>query len=81
MLAQRPFASPAAVLEAADAVWAATEHDDWHEAFRAHPKIGESKAAAGQSTTAKGWSSQEQAGASAAADDTKRALAEIRERR
>ncbi len=77
MLAQRPFASPSAVLEAADAVWATAGADDWHEAFRAHPRIGESKAAAGQSATAKNWSSQEQAGTSGATDAARAELAEI----
>lgn len=77
MLARRPFASGEALLEAADAVWAEAGPDDWHEAFRAHPKIGESKAQAGQSATAKSWSSQEQSGAKSASDETKQALAEI----
>jgi 2-oxo-4-hydroxy-4-carboxy-5-ureidoimidazoline decarboxylase len=77
MLAVRPFPSAAAMLDAADKVWATTSEADWHEAFRAHPRIGESKAQAGQSATAKGWSSQEQAGAKSADEATKQALAEI----
>jgi len=77
MLARRPFASTGDVSSVAENVWGETGPDDWHEAFRAHPRIGESKAQAGQSDTEKRWSSQEQSGASSAAEETRRALAEV----
>jgi OHCU decarboxylase len=37
----RPFASSEALLNTADAVWRALAAEDWLEAFRAHPRIGE----------------------------------------
>lgn len=58
----QPYASAADLLSAADATWSWTSADDWREAFRAHPRIGEKKAAAGQDAAAKAWSSEEQAG-------------------
>jgi OHCU decarboxylase len=74
MAPRRPFADVAALLAAADEVWWALGPDDWHEAFRAHPRIGERKAAPAQGARAAGWSAQEQAGA--AGDDAAAALAE-----
>ena len=41
MLALRPFASRAAVFEAASAVWASLGANDFQEAFAHHPQIGE----------------------------------------
>ena len=69
MTAQRPFSSVAAVLSEADAVWSTLEVDDWLEAFRCHPRIGEKKAEQQQSATAKAWSKQEQSGARDSAPD------------
>lgn len=40
MVGQRPFKDKAAVLAAADIVWAKTNEDDWLEAFASHPRIG-----------------------------------------
>ncbi len=77
MLARRPFKTPAAVLAAADAVWSTAGDDDVLEAFRAHPRIGEQKAAPTQSAQAAGWSRQEQSGVSTASDETRAALAEV----
>src|SRR5438046_10076970 len=62
MTAQRPFSSVAAVLSEADAVWSTLEVDDWLEAFRCHPRIGEKKAEQQQSAATKAWSQQEQSG-------------------
>jgi 2-oxo-4-hydroxy-4-carboxy-5-ureidoimidazoline decarboxylase len=41
MVAARPFTNRAALLECADAAWAATGPADWAEAFASHPRIGE----------------------------------------
>ena len=73
----RPYATVAELLAAADATWSWTSPDDWHEAFRAHPRIGEKKAAAAQDATAKAWSSAEQAGTRDASDALRAELAEI----
>src|SRR5712691_5337810 len=40
MAAARPFASAEAMALVADAAWPALDHEDWLEAFAAHPKIG-----------------------------------------
>src|SRR4029077_19967934 len=49
MAASRPFATSAAVLAAADEAADAVEPDDWREAFRHHPRIGEGAAERAQS--------------------------------
>lgn len=41
MTAARPFVSVAALVDAADRIWADLEPADWREAFAAHPRIGE----------------------------------------
>ena len=71
----RPFASAGELAAKADSVWSSLTGDDWLEAFRAHPKIGEQKAAAAQSDQARSWSAQEQSGVHDAARETKAALA------
>ena len=71
----RPFESTDDLLAKADGIWWSLSEEDWLEAFRAHPKIGEKKAAAAQSEQVRNWSAQEQSGIRAAAADTKAALA------
>ncbi len=73
---RRPFAEVAALLAAADEVWWSLAPDDWDEAFRAHPRIGERKAVPPQSAQAAAWSAQEQSGAATAAGEVAAALAE-----
>jgi OHCU decarboxylase len=75
MAARRPFGDMRAVLDAADEVWRGLRPDDWLEAFRAHPRIGEKKAAAEQGEAARRWSEKEQGGVAAAGADTLAALA------
>lgn len=58
--AQRPFCDAAQLFNAANQVWGNLGKDDWLEAFSHHPKIGERKAAIGQSPEAQRWSQQEQ---------------------
>ena len=72
----RPYADAADLMEHADGVWRALDEADWREAFRAHPRIGENKAEAGQTDREKAWSAGEQAGMDAAAARTQQALAE-----
>lgn len=73
MLARRPFGDDGTLFEAADEVWRELEPDDWREAFAAHPRIGE-RGRRGSGTAE--WSREEQSGVSAAAEATRRALAE-----
>ena len=76
MTQARPFAKFGEVSSKADEIWASLGEQDWLEAFRAHPKIGERKAAATQSQQAVSWSAQEQSQAQQAGDETKDAIAE-----
>jgi OHCU decarboxylase len=71
----RPFKSIDDLLARADTVWWLLSEEDWLEAFRAHPKIGEQRTAAVQSEQAQSWSAQEQLGVQDAATETKAALA------
>jgi OHCU decarboxylase len=71
----RPFIDADALFHKADSVWWSLSENDWLEAFHAHPKIGEEKAAAAQSEQARSWSAQEQSGVENATTETKAALA------
>ena len=71
----RPFIDADVLFHKADSIWWSLSDEDWLEAFRAHPKIGEQKAAAVQSEQARNWSAQEQSGVESAATETKAALA------
>lgn len=66
MLAGLPYASDAALLEAAEREWWDLAREDWLEAFAAHPRIGEYGGDA--------WSRGEQRGVDDAASDVRRAL-------
>lgn len=75
MLARRPFASRAALLAAADAMWAGLTETDYLEAFAHHPRIGEDLAALrARFPDTAAWASTEQAGASTADEPTLLAL-------
>ena len=75
MTVARPFTALEDLLARADGVWWSLNQEDWLEAFRAHPKIGEQKAAAAQSEQAQNWSKQEQSGTEGAKAETRDALA------
>jgi OHCU decarboxylase len=74
MTEARPFISLEELLAKADGVWRSLTEEDWLEAFRAHPKIGEQKAAAAQSEQAHNWAKREQSGIESAAAETRAAL-------
>jgi len=75
MAGLRPFNSLEDLLARADSVWRSLSEEDWLEAFRAHPKIGEQKAAATQTEQARNWAKREQSGIESAAAETRAALA------
>ncbi len=76
--AQRPFETLDDLMQTAERVWWSLEPQDWLEAFRSHPKIGEKKAEAQITDTAHKWSEQEQSGITdAATTETRRELAEL----
>ena len=74
--ALRPFRDVERLLAEGERVWFALEHEDWLEAFRAHPRIGGKKAEVGVSEDARRWSEGEQSRAREASDETKDALVE-----
>jgi OHCU decarboxylase len=76
MAASRPFAAPSAVLAASDAAAGAVEPEDWREAFRHHPRIGERAAERAQSGAAQDASAREQSAAQDASSADRAALAE-----
>src|SRR4051794_24145181 len=69
MIAARPFASHAALLESAERCFAELDEDDYLEAFAHHPRIGEDLASlrARFASTAQ-LASAEQAGAQGASE-------------
>jgi OHCU decarboxylase len=74
--ALRPFWDVGQLLHLAGRVWRELGREDWLEAFRAHPKIGESKAERETGAEARRWAEGEQARARDASDETRTALAE-----
>src|SRR5438552_3186767 len=72
----RPFASEEELFAKADDISSSLDDEDWLEAFRAHPKIGEKNTAAAQSLQSQEWSAQEQSGLKEAPAGTIAQLAE-----
>lgn len=77
MAAARPFNSIDAIKESAERAWSSLAPDDWLEAFRSHPRIGEKKAEQHTGAEAQKWSEQEQAGVSQSSQTTIEALADL----
>jgi len=74
MASQRPIQDEASLLATSDTIWRSVGESDWLEAFRSHPRIGETrteKVAPAQSST---WSEQEQEKAATADEAVKMAL-------
>jgi 2-oxo-4-hydroxy-4-carboxy-5-ureidoimidazoline decarboxylase len=76
MAARRPYSDESAVAIASDEVWRSLETSDWMEAFRSHPRIGESVSSAHENESSAAWAQQEQSKAADAADSIKAAMAE-----
>jgi OHCU decarboxylase len=76
MAARRPLSNESAVLGASDATCASLREEDWLEAFRVHPRIGEKKPEQVAPKQSAAWSAQEQIAASAGDAETKAALAD-----
>ena len=75
IVAHRPFARRAAVVDAAVAAWDTLDEGDYADAIAHHPRIGESAAAASVTPQAQRWSAAEQADVGAAGSATIEALA------
>ena len=75
MVVRRPFKDERHLIEAAERIWWGLAGDDWLEAFRAHPKIGEKKPVSETGEGARRWSEEEQSASASAAAATLDALA------
>lgn len=73
MVMCRPVPDKTALLAVSDEVWRGLAGEDWMEAFRSHPRIGESQPSSTQHSR---WSTQEQQKVTADGDAVKIALAE-----
>jgi 2-oxo-4-hydroxy-4-carboxy-5-ureidoimidazoline decarboxylase len=76
MAACRPISNEAALFAACDEVWKNLPQSDWLEAFRSHPRIGESPGPPTTSQRSAAWSRTEQQKVGAADEEVKVALAE-----
>jgi 2-oxo-4-hydroxy-4-carboxy-5-ureidoimidazoline decarboxylase len=76
MAARQPVAHEASLLAVSDEIWLNLAEPDWLEAFRSHPRIGDSKAPKSAQSQSVAWSAQEQALAARGEDAVKVALAE-----
>jgi 2-oxo-4-hydroxy-4-carboxy-5-ureidoimidazoline decarboxylase len=74
--ARRPLSDDESLLAASDEIWRSLAESDWLEAFRSHPRIGESRAPKVATPQSAAWSEQEQRKVADAADSVKLALAE-----
>ena len=75
MAARRPFSDEASLLAASDETWRNLATADWREAFRGHPRIGESRASQPAPAQSSAWSKQEQQSVAAAGEMVKIDLA------
>jgi len=79
----RPFSDPEELREKATDIWWSLDSNDWLDAFRSHPKIGENKPTASDEkkdqmhSGAREWSEQEQAGVRNAKEETMDYLAQL----
>jgi 2-oxo-4-hydroxy-4-carboxy-5-ureidoimidazoline decarboxylase len=76
LVSRRPLVDNASLLTASDETWRNLGESDWTEAFRSHPRIGETRAEQPAHARSAAWSAQEQRKAAAAGDDVRIALAE-----
>ena len=80
LAARRPFPDVTSLLAASDETWSNLSAADWMEAFRSHPRIGESRTPESTSIQSATWSAQEQQKVAVAGDAAKSALAEANEK-
>jgi len=76
MVGRRQLPDEGALLAASDEIWRSLAEGEWLEAFRSHPRIGESQAPKAASQRSVSWSAQEQQNVVDANDSVKIALAE-----
>src|SRR5690349_19125932 len=74
MALKRPIHDELALIETSDSIWRSLPEADWLEAFRSHPRIGESRAETNSAPQSLAWSEQEQQKAASAEEAVKTAL-------
>jgi 2-oxo-4-hydroxy-4-carboxy-5-ureidoimidazoline decarboxylase len=74
MASKRPLHDEAALLEVTDEIWRGLGKADWLEAFKSHPRIGETPAEKDSVVQSLVWSAQEQQKAATADEAVKMAL-------
>jgi 2-oxo-4-hydroxy-4-carboxy-5-ureidoimidazoline decarboxylase len=74
LASKRPIHDGASLIETSDAIWRSLGESDWLEAFRSHPRIGESRTEKSVAAQSSAWSEQEQQKAAAADEAVKTAL-------
>lgn len=77
MLSRLPLPRARAFFQAAEDVGWSLDEGDWLEAFAAHPRLGQAKAAATQTERSAAWSKGEQSGLADAAEDVAARLAAL----
>jgi 2-oxo-4-hydroxy-4-carboxy-5-ureidoimidazoline decarboxylase len=76
MVGRRPLLDEVALLAASDETWHTLAESDWLEAFRSHPRIGESQAPKAALQRSVAWSAEEQQNVAGANDSIRIVLAE-----
>ena len=74
MASKRPILDEGSLIATSDAIWQNLAKPDWVEAFRSHPRIGDSRAEKASAPQSSAWSAQEQQKAATADDSVKMAL-------
>jgi 2-oxo-4-hydroxy-4-carboxy-5-ureidoimidazoline decarboxylase len=75
LASMRPIREETALLAASDRVWRSLSKEDWLEAFRSHPRIGESRSEGSSAAQSAIWSAQEQRTAATGDDSIRFELA------
>lgn len=70
MLESRPFANVSVLIEAAEKNWQLMHDEDYLQAFKGHPMIGDVQSLRDKYAHTKALASEEQSGASAASEET-----------
>lgn len=76
MMSGRPFDGTEALFTRSEEAFEMLEGNDWLEAFSHHPKIGDIESLRSKFATTRVWAGNEQAGTSAASEETLQALAQ-----
>jgi len=74
MVSKRSIRDEASLLATSDAIWRGLGEPDWLEAFRSHPRIGESRTEKAAPAQSSAWSEQEQQKVATADEALKMAL-------